>query len=61
VSIDYRYRVQVRQGHRYHWQTKYASDNRAQARLLYEGVNIGLGWQKRLMSREECLAQAVSA
>ena len=59
--MDYRYRVQVRQGHRYHWQTKYAVVSRSQAEMLYACINIGLGWQKRLMSREECLAQAVSA
>lgn len=61
MSVDYRYRVQVRQGHRNYWQTKYAVVSRSQAEMLYAGINIGLGWQKRLMSREECLAQAVSA
>jgi hypothetical protein len=60
MSIDYRYRVQVRQGHHQYWQTKHAVVSRTQAELLYHEINIGLGWQKRLMSREECLAQAVS-
>lgn len=60
MSINYQYRIQIRQGHRRYWQTKYAVDNRAQAVLLYEGVNIGNGWQKRLMHRTELLARAES-
>jgi hypothetical protein len=58
--IDYIYRVQVRHGAGRHWQTKYAVPNRTQAEMLYRGVNIGLGWQKRLMQRDELLAQAES-
>jgi len=61
MSVDYRYRVQVRHGHGRHWQTKYAVESRSQAEMLYACINIGLGWQKRLMSRDKCLAQAVSA
>ncbi|NBU11483.1 MAG: hypothetical protein EBS84_21160 [Proteobacteria bacterium] len=45
MSINYIYRIQVRQGAGRHWQTKYAVPNRSQAEMLYIGVNIGLGWQ----------------
>jgi len=58
--IDYQFTVQVRQGHGRHWQTKYAVVNRSQAEMLYQGINIGLGWQKRLMHRGKCEAQAQS-
>lgn len=57
---EYIYRVQIRQGENRHWQTKYAVPSRVQSELLYNGVNIGLGWQKRLMQRDECIAKASS-
>jgi hypothetical protein len=60
MSTDYIYKIQTRQGQARHWQTKYAVPNRGQAELLYAGINIGLGWQKRLMQRDECIAQASS-
>ena len=60
MSADYLYKIQTRQGQSRHWNTKYAVANRVQAELLYEGINIGLGWQKRLMQRDECIAQASS-
>lgn len=58
--IDYIYRIQVRHGVNRFWETKYAVPSRTQAEVLYRGVNIGLGWQKRLMQRDECIAQASS-
>ena len=60
MSADYLYKIQTRQGQGRHWRTKYAVSHRVQAELLYEGINIGLGWQKRLMQRDECIAQASS-
>lgn len=57
---DYIYRIQVRQGAGRHWQTKYAVPSRTQAEMLYVCVNIGLGWQKRLMERDQCIAKAES-
>lgn len=60
MSINYIYRIQVRQSAGRHWQTKYAVPNRSQAEMLYIGVNIGLGWQKRLMQQDKCIAQASS-
>jgi len=54
------YRIQVRQGAGRRWQTKYAVAMRTQAEMLYIGVNIGLGWQKRLMQHDKCIAQASS-
>jgi len=61
TSVDYTYKVQVRSDHRRFWQTKYAVANAAQAHLLYEGINIGNGWCKRLMERDKCIRQASSA
>lgn len=52
--------VQVRQSFARHWETKYAVANRSQAVVLYEGINIGNGWMKRLMLKDECLARATS-
>lgn len=60
TSTNYLYRVQVRRAHDRFWETKYAVSNRTQAVLLYEGVNIGYGWMKRLMFQDECLGRATS-
>ena len=60
TTPKYLYRVQVRQSPTRFWQTKYAVGNRAQAFVLYEGVNIGNGWMKRLMFHDECLHRAES-
>jgi hypothetical protein len=53
---DYLYRIQVKRSGRF-WETKYAVPNRNQAEILYLGINIGEGWQKRLMYLDKCLAQ----
>lgn len=58
--INYIYRVQVRHGVNRHWQTKYAVPSRTQAEQMFRAVSIADGWQKRLMQRDECIAQASS-
>jgi hypothetical protein len=58
--IDYIYRIQVRHGVNRFWETKYAVPSRTQAEQMFRAVSIADGWQKRLMQRDECIAQASS-
>jgi len=54
------YRIQTRRAFRSHWETRFSVDNEAQAHLLYEGINIGLGWQKRLTRNGEEIRRSES-
>jgi hypothetical protein len=54
------YRIQIRRGVRRHWETRFSSDNHAEAHLLYEGINIGYGWQKRLTRNNEEIRRSES-
>lgn len=63
------YRVQTRYRDKTHWRTRYHTQNRTQAELLYRGINIGNGFQKRLMAeivsstdgtQSQCLSRSAS-
>jgi len=54
------YLIQTRRDFRRHWETRFSVDNEAQAHLLYEGMNIGLGWQKRLTRNGEEMQRSES-
>lgn len=32
------------------YETRYGTENETQARLLYKGINVGLGYKKRLVA-----------
>lgn len=34
------------------WGNRYANLNPTQAKMYFEGINIGLGWQKRLLDKD---------
>jgi len=59
-SLRVTYRIQTRRGFRKYWETRFSVDNEAQAHLLYEGLNIGFGWQKRLLRNGEEMRRAES-